>query len=183
MSFGRVSYGLGQSVQSYLDLISQYESNNQNIPNYKFGPGVTAQGYYQITNTNWTNVAPKLGIDISLYPNAMSAPQDLQAQVATYLLTQTPGGISNWANYNPRLMTALTASGMQTSGPVTDSSVAAGTPGGPLFDISGAAAATPTATIMDQLQTASAGLDLTSSPVTGVLLAAGLGAAAYLFFR
>src|SRR5215475_1134977 len=110
------------TIQDYLSLIMQYESaEGQNIPNYKFGPGFTAQGYYQITNENWLKIAPQLGINTAVYPSAMSAPQDVQAQVATYLLTQTPAGIGNWANYNPQLNAALTAAGMQTSGAVLDS--------------------------------------------------------------
>lgn len=166
------------STQPYLDLISQYESNNRNVPNYKFGPGFTAQGYYQITNTNWLNIAPQLGIDTSQYPNAMSAPQDVQAQVANYLLTQTPAGISNWSNYNPQLASALSAAGMQTSGPVGDSV------SGALVDLSGSAAATPTANIMDQISTqlASAGVDV-SSPGTALLIAAGLAAAVLVLTR
>lgn len=170
------------TVQSYLDLISQYESNNRNVPNYKFGPGFTAQGYYQITNTNWQNIAPVLGIDTSIYPNAMSAPQDVQAQVASYLLTQTPGGISNWSNYNPRLASALASAGMQTSGAVGDTVPAP--VGGALVDLSGAAAATPTANIMDQVsaQLAAAGVPDVSGAGTGLLIAAGI-AAAVLAFR
>lgn len=174
------------TTQQYLDLISQYESGNRNIPNYKYGPGFTAQGYYQITNTNWQNVAPLLGIDTSVYPNAMAAPQDVQAQVANYLLTQTPAGISNWSNYNPRLASALTAAGMQTSGRVSDV-VDIGAPApvsGALVDLTGSAAATPTANIMDQVtaQLASAGLDV-SSPGTGLLVAAGIAAAVYVLTR
>lgn len=96
-------------VGGTLDLISQYESGDQNVPNYRFGPGYTAQGYYQITNTNWNKIAPLVGIDTSTHPNAMSAPKDAQAKVATYLLTQTPAGIRNWTDYNPRLRAALAA--------------------------------------------------------------------------
>ena len=169
------------SLQTYLDLISHYESGNQNVPNYRFGPGYTAQGYYQITNTNWSAYAPLVGIDTSTYPNAMSAPQGLQAQVAGYLLTQTPAGISNWANYNSQLASALSSAGLQTSGQV---SVVGDATSGPLVDITGEGAATPTAGIMDQIQTqaASLGIDLTS-PVTDVLVAAGVSAAVYLLAR
>jgi hypothetical protein len=176
----RFNYGLGQSTQDYLTLISQYESSNRNIPNYRYGPGYTAQGYYQITNTNWNKIAPILGIDTSMYPNAMSAPQDIQAQVAMYLLTQTPGGISNWSNYNPKLMAALSYAGMQTSGPVTDSGPPATS--GALVDISGSAAATPTSSILDELSQAGLPVD-TSSPVTGVIVAGGALLAALLVGR
>lgn len=143
------------STQDYLNLISQYESGNQNIPNYQFGPGKTAQGYYQITNENWNNIAPLLGIDTSVYPSAMAAPQSVQAQVATYLLTQTPGGISNWSNYNPNLAAALSAAGLQSSGQVVAAAPVYSAAGGsgPLVDLSGAAAATPTVDLLNQLDT------------------------------
>ena len=168
------------STQSYLDLISQYESGNRNIPNYRYDPTHTAQGYYQITNDNWNKVAPVLGIDTSVYPNAMAAPQDVQAQVATYLLTQTPAGISNWANYNPQLASALTGAGLQTSGQIDTGTTVSGA----LIDLSGNAAATPTASIMDQISTqlASAGVDV-SSPGTALLIAGGIAAAILVFTR
>ena len=180
MSIFATIRGLGQSTQDYLNLISQYESANQNVPNYKYGPGFTAQGYYQITNTNWTNIAPQLGIDLSQYPTAMSAPQNVQAQVATYLLTQTPGGISNWSNYNPQLMAALNAGGLQTSGAVTPSNA----PSAPLFDLSGSAANTPTSSLMDTLTTdaSTVGIDLTN-PVVDVVMAAAAALALALFAR
>ena len=169
------------STQDYLSLISQYESGNQNIPNYQFGPGKTAQGYYQITNENWNNVAPLLGIDTSVYPDAMHAPQSVQAQVATYLLTQTPAGISNWSNYNANLAAALSAAGLQTSGPVGAMVASYSSPGaGPLIDLSGAAATTPTADLLNQLDTSVASA-FGVSDGTGVALVA-LGLVAGLVF-
>lgn len=171
------------STQDYLNLISQYESGNQNKQNYLYGQltpqGLpqTAQGYYQITNQNWNNIAPLLGIDTSVYPSAMSAPQSVQAQVATYLLTQTPAGISNWSNYNPNLAAALSAAGMQTSGPVGGTVPVYTAPGaGPLFDISGAAAATPTADLLNQLDTSLASTFGVSDGSGAVLVALGLAA-------
>ena len=168
------------STQDYLNLISQYESGNQNIPNYQYGPGSTAQGYYQITNTNWLAIAPQLGIDTSVYPNAMSAPQSVQAQVATYLLTQTPAGVSNWTSYNGNLAAALSAAGLQTSGTVGISSYASGT--GPLVDLSGAAAATPTADLLNQLDTTAA--SIFGLPDSGglAILTMGIAAAALVLF-
>lgn len=172
------------STQDYLNLISQYESGNQNIPNYQFGPGKTAQGYYQITNENWNNVAPLLGIDTSVYPDAMHAPQLLQAQVATYLLTQTPAGISNWSNYNPNLAAALSAAGLQTSGPVGLMVGSYTAPGaGPLVDLSGAAAATPTADLLNQLDTSLASTFGVSDGTGAVLVALGIAAAVFLANR
>ena len=56
--------------------------------------------------------------------------------------------------------------------------------GGPIVDLFGSDATTPTATILDQLNLAAAGvgIDLTS-PLTDALLAAGLAAAVYLVTR
>jgi hypothetical protein len=103
-----------------LGLISQYESGNKNVMNYIGDSTHTAQGYFQLTNTNWKNLAPGLGVDLSQYPNAMSAPYDVQAKVAGQLLNgpQAGAGIQNWANFNPSLNSALSANGLPTSGRV-----------------------------------------------------------------
>lgn len=104
-----------------LDLIKKYESGGQNIPNYMYsetpdesGLKHTAQGYYQITNTNWNNYAAKAGVDIEKYPNAMAATEEDQRKVASYLLNKTPGGIQNWAANKP-LMARLNEQGIMTS--------------------------------------------------------------------
>jgi hypothetical protein len=65
-----------------LDIIEQAESKGKNVPNYKFGPGFTAQGYYQITNPTWRDHAKAAGVDLSQYPTAMTAPRDVQRAVA-----------------------------------------------------------------------------------------------------
>ena len=168
---------LGQSTQDYLNLISQYESANQNIPNYKFGPGFTAQGYYQITNENWNNIAPLLGIDTTQYPSAMAAPQSVQAQVAAYLLTQTPAGIGNWSA-NPQLMAALQSAGMQTYGPIGGGN---GSVSGALTDLFGDGASMSTSDILSGLESSasSIGIDLTN-PATDIVIALALGALAYM---
>lgn len=93
-----------------LELIRKFESGGQNIPNYMFDPTHTAQGYYQITNQNWNNIAPKLGIDTKKFPNAMSASEDDQKKVAAHMLSQ-PDGIRNWTDYNPKLKAALDEGG------------------------------------------------------------------------
>lgn len=176
--------GLGASTQDYLNIISQYESNNRNIPNYNYGQLTpsgqlqTAQGYYQITDTNWSNIAPLLGIDTVQYPNAMSAPQSVQAQVATYLLTQTTAGISNWTNYNSNLFNALASAGLQTSGAVVDTSNLNTYPvPGSIIDVSGSDAALPTSDLLSGV-----GADLSqvlgTDPTTSLVLLAVVGAAA-----
>src|SRR5690349_7619340 len=88
-----------------LDLISKYESGDANIPNYRFDKGHTAQGYYQITNTNWRNIGPQVGVDLNQHPSAMSAPRDVQAKVAGEMYRRR--GFADWAPFNPRLAAAI----------------------------------------------------------------------------
>lgn len=94
-----------------LGLIEKYESHGQNTMNYMgkrqgLGPetakGYTAQGYFQMLNSNWRRIAPKLGITT---PNAMASSREDQARVALHLLRN--GGIGNWSRYNPALRGAL----------------------------------------------------------------------------
>src|SRR6185503_3297322 len=111
---------------SMLSLISQHESKNQNVNNYKYKGGQpswnaelgkmvkhTASGYYQITDTNWRQYAPQAGISLSQYPRAISAPRELQAKVAELLLNNSKG-IRNWSDYNPDLRAALGKMGSST---------------------------------------------------------------------
>jgi len=57
------------------------ESGGKNVPNERYDATHTASGPAQITDTNWHAYAPKLGIDINLYPTAMSAPPEWQKAV------------------------------------------------------------------------------------------------------
>src|SRR3954464_15352460 len=69
----------------------------QNIVNYKYAlnPSMySAQGYFQITNSTWKNIAPAAGINLSQYPNAMSAPYSVQRDAAAALYAR--GGFSDW---------------------------------------------------------------------------------------
>lgn len=85
-----------------LGLITKYEAGGRNVPNYINDRRHTAQGYYQITNTNWRRIAPALGITA---PNAMSATLEEQTRVALHL--RRASGLGNWTRYNPRLRGAL----------------------------------------------------------------------------
>jgi hypothetical protein len=94
-----------------LGLILKYESKGRNVMNYMgraqhLDPatpkGYTAQGYFQMLNSNWNRIAPKLGIKTK---NAMAASLEDQTKVALYLLRH--GGVGNWANFNPALRAAL----------------------------------------------------------------------------
>ncbi|MBK3400047.1 hypothetical protein HPY23_26610, partial [Methylobacterium sp. IF7SW-B2] len=94
-----------------LGLILKYESGGQNTMNYvgkgqgldpATPKGYTAQGYFQMLNSNWRRIAPLYGIKT---PNAMASSLEDQTKVALHLLRN--GGVGNWANYNPRLKAAL----------------------------------------------------------------------------
>src|SRR5215204_1945550 len=77
-----------------LDIIEQAESRGRNIPNYKYGPGFTAQGYYQITNPTWRDFSKAAGVDLAQYPTAMSAPREVQRTVAEQIFKKR--GFQPW---------------------------------------------------------------------------------------
>lgn len=94
-------------TSNILALIAQYESGGQNVYNkkYNLNPSYyTASGYYQITNTLWRNSAPAAGISLTDYPTAISAPYNVQTQVAASILNTQ--GIQPWQG-NVKLMAAL----------------------------------------------------------------------------
>lgn len=110
------------SRDQILDMIAKYESGNRNIhqnivpPGGGYNPSVgrvtgpsSAQGYFQITNPTWRDGAKLSGVDLKQYPNAMSAPYDVQRKVAGALLDSR--GASPWAPYNPSLRNALGGQG------------------------------------------------------------------------
>ena len=104
-----------------LDLIERDESGGQNVLQSAYsGTGInpstgthtlpsTASGYYQITDSTWRATAPAAGVDIAQYPTAMSAPKDVQRQVAQKLLDTQ--GVQPWAPYNPKLRADLASAG------------------------------------------------------------------------
>ena len=69
-------------MRDALDIIEQKESGGRNVPNYKYGPGFSASGNFQMINSTWKRWAKAAGIDISKYPRAIDAPYDLQRRVA-----------------------------------------------------------------------------------------------------
>jgi hypothetical protein len=82
-----VSGDAGGTGGSFLDSLAQIESGNRNIfsgtdPDVA-GPGSRSQGFFQINTPTWRDFAPGAGVDLSKYPNARSAPRDVQAQVAS----------------------------------------------------------------------------------------------------
>lgn len=105
------SVAMTAEERNTLGLIMKYESHGQNTMNYmgkrlgldpQTAKGYTAQGYYQMLNSNWRRIAPGLGIKA---PNAMSGTLEEQTRVALHLLRN--GGVKNWSNYNPALRGAL----------------------------------------------------------------------------
>lgn len=93
------------SGDSALSLIAKYESGDRNVPNYRYDSGHTAQGYYQLTNTNWRSYGPRAGVNLKQYPNAMAAPKEVQASVAK--LMHRERGFADWAPFNPALRAGL----------------------------------------------------------------------------
>nr|DAH84752.1 MAG TPA: tail tape measure [Caudoviricetes sp.] len=103
--------GMTADERNKLGLILKYESRGRNVMNYMgrnqgldpaTAKGYTAQGYYQMLNSNWRRLAPKLGIFVR---NAMAASLEDQTKVALALMRES--GIGNWANFNPSLKRAL----------------------------------------------------------------------------
>ena len=88
----RTGAGMG-----FLDTLAQIESGNRNIPSGVdpdvAGPGTKSQGYWQINTPTWRDFAPKAGVDLAMYPNAMAAPREVQQQVA---------GVIPFARFGPR---------------------------------------------------------------------------------
>jgi hypothetical protein len=80
---------LNSSGQSFYDSLAQIESGGSNIyskvdPDVS-GPGTRSQGYDQINTPTWQQFGKLAGIDLSQYPNAISAPRDVQQQVAAQI--------------------------------------------------------------------------------------------------
>lgn len=103
--------GMTRTEKNQLGLILKYESHGRNVMNYQgqaqnidptTAKGYTAQGYFQILNSNWRRLAPKLGITAK---NAMAASLEDQTKVALALMRES--GIGNWSNFNPSLKRAL----------------------------------------------------------------------------
>jgi hypothetical protein len=105
---GLIALGVSAAAHAQLcplDLVAQDESGHRNIPNYRYDATHTAAGYWQITDTNWRHYAPLVDIDLAKWPNALSAPEQLQGQVAGIMRAQR--GCLPWVPYNARLRADL----------------------------------------------------------------------------
>ncbi len=100
-----------------LALVTKDESDHRNIPNFRFDRTHTAGGFFQITDTNWRYYAPLVDIDLGKYPNAMSAPEELQGQVAGRM--KADNGLMPWTCCN-RVLRDHLASGNYTLPSPTD---------------------------------------------------------------
>ena len=130
----------GGGLLDPLAAISYFESRNRNIyqqavpPGGGYNPSVgrvtgpsTAQGIYQITNSTWQEFAKAAGVDLRMYPNALSAPADVQQQMAATIYKQE--GFSRWAPYNADLRRYISSKGGESAfglGGTADSSISAG---------------------------------------------------------
>jgi hypothetical protein len=119
----------------------------------------TASGAYQFTNATWRDATQATGVGTE-YATAAQAPQWIQDANALWLLRTR--GTAPWASFSR-------------------SPLPAGN-GGPMVDVSGDAAATPTASILDQIGaslTEATGVDVTPTEA-GVAIALVVAAAIYV---
>ena len=85
---------------SLLDTLIMAESSGRNIPNVTdSGPG-PGGGYFQIKDGTWSIYARRAGVDLSKFPSAMSAPYEIQKQVADVI------PIGQWGPRTKRLVRA-----------------------------------------------------------------------------
>jgi hypothetical protein len=78
------------SNSSLLGALIRNESGGKNIVQGDIGDinnktGDLAKGYFQITTGTWHDFARAAGVDTSQYPDALSAPYNVQAQVASVI--------------------------------------------------------------------------------------------------
>jgi hypothetical protein len=74
---------MAKRASTLLGAMLRNESGGRNIPNVHQGTtSGQAQGYFQITTGTWRDFAPRAGIDLNQYPNALKAPYEVQAKVA-----------------------------------------------------------------------------------------------------
>lgn len=115
----------------------------------------TASGAYQFIDSTWQSVAQQTGVGTQ-WASAADAPASVQDINALWLLRNS--GTTPWA----------------TSGPYDTTTNGSATP---LLDVSGAAASTPTADLLNQIDTSLASLIPGDSTGMGAGIAIAVGAA------
>lgn len=134
----------------------------------------TASGAYMFINSTWQSVSQQTGVPY--YPTAASAPAWVQDINALWLLRNVgPNSTASWGASAPG-GGYPTIDLSATNGSTAASSAVSAGGDGLLANLTGDAAAQPTADILSQLQTA--GIDLTD-PTTLFFIALGLGAVVY----
>ncbi len=78
---GRAAYS-APPTDAQLPLIAAFESSDRNVRNPEPTSSGNAEGHYQITTGTWKDFAPKAGVNLADYPNALRAPKNIQAAVA-----------------------------------------------------------------------------------------------------
>lgn len=121
----------GSRVERFLDLAMHHESGFRNIHQNIIPAGggynpstgsitgpSSAQGYLQITNQTWRSFAPLAGVSTRDFPNAMSAPYEVQRAVGRAIVTTS--GTQHWMPYNANLRAAALKEGFPMRGPIRD---------------------------------------------------------------
>ena len=139
-------------------------AHNESGGNYTAtNPSSTASGAYQFIDATWQWVSQQTGVGTQ-YASAAEAPPSVQDTNALWLLRNYGANASiSWAASAP-------AGGYSASS------------GSPIVDLSGAAATTPTADILNQLDTSLAGaFGISDGTTGGLLLGLGIAAAGVLW--
>src|SRR5580704_16545143 len=111
----------GTTLNSPMDLVAQVESGNRNIPqaihDVNTDRGTPAGGYFQIIDPTWQRYAGAAGVDVNQYPNAMSAPRNIQAQVASAIPVNQwgPNTVAALKAQYPNIDTSQTLGAVQTA--------------------------------------------------------------------
>jgi hypothetical protein len=111
----------GVTLNSPMDLVAQVESGNRNIPqaihDKNTDRGTPAGGYFQIIDPTWQRYAGAAGVDAKQYPNAMSAPRDVQAKVAGAIPVNQwgPNTVAALKTQYPNLDTSQTLGAVQSA--------------------------------------------------------------------
>lgn len=86
----------GGGSGGFLDAVANIESSNRNIvqgiTDVNTRKGTPASGFFQIIDPTWRKYAAAAGVDLNKYPTPMSAPREVQAQVAAAIPANQFGG-------------------------------------------------------------------------------------------
>lgn len=127
----------GTTLNSPMDLVANLESGNRNIAQQihdkNTDAGTPAGGFFQIIDPTWQRYAGAAGVDLKAYPTAMSAPRNIQAQVASAIPVNQWGAntVAALKKQYPGLDTSQTLGQVQSAalGGSAPSSSPAGVPG------------------------------------------------------